>query len=469
MTSALWTCDEIAAATDGELLSGDDWQASGVSIDSRTLAKGDLFVALSVERDGHAFVSNANKAGAIASIVSSDDVVGAKVLVKDPLQALTKLGIAARKRSNATRIAITGSVGKTSVKDVLAKILTADGTTHSSVQSYNNQWGVPLSMARMPSNSKWGVFEVGTNSPGEIAFLSGVVRPNIGVITRIAEAHLSGFGTIEAIAREKASIWAALAPDGIAVLPGSGPMVDILSAQVKCFGIKNLWRFGTSANCDVRIVNWETAITGSSGTFDIRGQRVEISAPVSGMHWSEVFAAVMASAVAAGLDPQQVAQDLRQVRAPDGRGTLSELPLAGGGVAILVDDSYNANPASMKAALDTLSRFNAPRKLAVLGQMLELGPTEARLHSELSWPIEQAGICKVWCVGELMGHLAGKLPLHRQAIVPDDIDNLANSIYAELQDGDILLVKGSNGSGVHRVAKGLLQIAMERSKEKGRN
>jgi len=252
-------------------------------------------------------------------------------------------------------------------------------------------------------------------------------------------------------------------------LPGSGPMVDILSAQVKCFGIKNLWRFGTSANCDVRIVNWETAITGSSGTFDIRGQRVEISAPVSGMHWSEVFAAVMASAVAAGLDPQQVAQDLRQVRAPDGRGTLSELPLAGGGVAILVDDSYNANPASMKAALDTLSRFNAPRKLAVLGQMLELGPTEARLHSELSWPIEQAGICKVWCVGELMGHLAGKLPLHRQAIVPDDIDNLANSIYAELQDGDILLVKGSNGSGVHRVAKGLLQIAMERSKEKGRN
>ncbi|MBL4616105.1 MAG: UDP-N-acetylmuramoyl-tripeptide--D-alanyl-D-alanine ligase [Robiginitomaculum sp.] len=469
MTFALWTCDEIAAATDGELLSGNDWQVSGVSIDSRTLVKGDLFVALNVDRDGHEFVSSANKAGAIASIVSRNDVVGAKVLVSDPLQALTQLGMAARKRSAATRIAITGSVGKTSVKDVLAKVLAANGTTHKSTQSYNNQWGVPLSMARMPTNSKWAVFEIGTNSPGEIASLSGMVRPNIGIITRIAEAHLAGFGTIDAIAREKASIWAALTDDGIAVLPGSGPMADILLAQVKCFGVKNLWKFGTTDDCDVRIVNWDTAITGSRGVFDIRGDRVEISAPVSGMHWSEVFAAVMASAVAIGLNPQQVAQTLQEVTAPDGRGTLSELQLVDGGVATLIDDSYNANPASMKAALDTLSRFSAPRKLAVLGEMLELGPMEARLHGELSWSIEQAGICKVWCVGELMRYLTEKLPLNRQAIVPDDIADLVNLIYADLQDGDILLVKGSNGSGVHRVARGLLQRAAEISKGKGRS
>lgn len=469
MTTSLWTSNEIAAATSGKLMSDDNWQVSGISIDSRTLLKGDLFVALNVDRDGHDFVTNANKAGAVASIVSCNDVIGEKVLVKDPLAALTKLGIAARKRSKARRIAITGSVGKTSVKDVLAKVLSVDGSTHKSIESYNNQWGVPLSMARMPANSKWGVFEVGTNSPGEIAPLSGLVRPNIGVITRIAEAHLAGFGTIEAIAREKASIWAALTDDGIAVLPGSGPMVDILLAQAKCFGIKNLWKFGTTDDCDVRIVNWNTSLSGSKGMFDVRGKAVEISAPVFGMHWSEVFAAVMATAVAAGLDPQQVAQTLREVTAPKGRGTLSELPLAGGGVATLIDDSYNANPASMKAALDTLSRFEAPRKLAVLGQMLELGPTEDRLHGELSWPIEQAEISKVWCVGKLMEHLAKKLPLNRQAIVPDDIADLADLIYAKLQDGDILLVKGSNGSGVHQVAKGLLQRAMEISKEKGRS
>lgn len=463
MSRPLWNCDEIAAATCGKLVGGENWQATGISIDSRALVPGDLFVALNVERDGHDFVENALSAGAVGSLVAKESVAGAKIVVTDPQIALEQLAIAARQRSAATRIAVTGSVGKTSVKDALAVVLTENGPTHKSTQSYNNQWGVPLTLARMPLASKWAVLEVGTNQPGEIASLSGLVRPHVGVITRIGEAHLAGFGTVEAIAREKASLWVALEEAGTAVLPGDGAMTDILLTQANYFGVKNFWKFGWSENCDVRIINWQTGLDGSHGQFDVRGQVVDIFAPVTGMHWAEVLAAVMATSTAIGLRVCDIAASLRNISTPDGRGGVLTLPLSVGS-AILIDDSYNANPTSMKAALDTVSRFDAKRKLAVLGEMLELGPEAERMHGELAWSIEQAGIAKVWCVGELMRCLQSRLPKQRQASIPKDIAELANSIYAELQDGDVLLIKGSNGSGVHRVAAGLRQLAQQKGR-----
>jgi len=461
MSEPLWTSAEIVAATGGKLVDGDQWSVNGISIDSRSIAAGDLFVALNVDRDGHDFVEAALKAGAGGSLVSKADVSGAKVLVKDTQKSLELLGAAGRDRSGATRIAITGSVGKTSVKDALSSILSEDAATHSSIKSYNNQWGVPLTLARMPKNSQWGIFEIGTSNPGEIAPLSKLVCPHLALITRIAEAHLAGFGSTEAIAREKASIWAALDTNGIAVLPGEGPGVSTLRAQINNFGVQHVWTFGESKNCDVQILNWDTSPDGSKGRFCVRGQNVDILSPVTGMHWGQVLASVMATAVACGKDPADVAEKMKNVRATKGRGGWVKLALKRGS-ATLIDDSYNANPASMKSALDTLSRFPASRKLAVLGQMLELGAQGPRLHAELVWPVENAKVDKVWCVGDLMQSLYQKLPKSRRVQVENDVADLAKAIYADLQDGDVLLVKGSNGSGVHQVVAKLKQIAQER-------
>ncbi|VAV97468.1 UDP-N-acetylmuramoyl-tripeptide--D-alanyl-D-alanine ligase [hydrothermal vent metagenome] len=458
MGQALWTADELAAATGGTLVAGKNWQVQGICIDSRNANTDDLFVALEVERDGHDFVQSALDAGAAASLVANGNVPGAKLVVKNTQSALEQVAIAARKRSNASRIAVTGSVGKTSVKDALAIIFSQDGATHKSVKSYNNQWGVPLSLARMPVSSKYGVFEIGTSSPGEIAPLCGLVRPDIGIITRIAEAHLAGFGSVTEIALEKASLLAGMGEGGTAILPADDACFDLLQQQAGYFSVQNIMTFGRADGCTVQILNWNTGLDGSDGLFLVNGKQLQIKAPVTGMHWAEILAASMCAALAAELAPDVIASAMQLIKPPSGRGGLVTLPLVNGS-AVLMDDSYNANPTSMTAALDTLSRMPAKRKLAVLGQMLELGAEERRLHAELSWPIEQAKLAKVWCVGELMRALHQKLPAQRQAAMSDDVDGLAADIYAELQDGDVVLVKGSNGSGVHKIATQLQQIA----------
>ncbi len=461
MSDPLWTCTEITEATSGRLIGDPDSTIDGISIDSRSARSGDLFVALNVARDGHEFVDAALKAGAAASLVSRTDVPGTKIVVNDTSKALEALGVVARERCSATRFAITGSVGKTSAKDALASILATDAPTHSSIKSYNNQWGVPLTLARMPKSTRWGVFEIGTSNPGEIAPLSKLVKPHVALITRIAEAHLEGFGSIEAIAREKASIWAALDLDGVAVLPFAGTGVATLRAQIKNFGVRNVLTFGVDEASDVRIIDWQTNPDGSTGCFDIAGEVVRISAKVTGMHWGEILAAVMAAAIACGESPKEIAEKMQLISAGKGRGAWIKLPLDQG-YATLIDDSYNANPTSMKAALDTLSRFSNGRKLAVLGDMLELGTQGPLLHAQLSWPIQNANVEKVWCVGELMGCLYEHLPKSRRAPVEKDIAGLVNSIYSQLQDGDVLLVKGSNGSEVHRVVTELKKMAHSR-------
>jgi len=458
MGSNLWSAAEIALATNGKVIGDKSWGALGVSIDSRSICAGDLFIAVQAERDGHDFVAQAIGAGAAGALVSNPDVPGPKVLVSDTQSALEALAIAARNRSTANRIAVTGSVGKTSVKDALATVLAPDGATHKSVKSYNNQWGVPLTLARMPKKTKHAVFEVGTNHPGEIAQLSNLVQPHIGIITRIAQAHLAGFGSVAAIAREKASLWAALVDGGTAVYPTDDATKELLLTQARYFGVKNLLGFGHSAGSDVRILDWETKPGHSYGAFEVLGKRIQITAPVTGMHWAEVLAAVMAACVVSSVDPQDVADNMGAILPPEGRGDLIKLPLASG-TALLMDDSYNANPASMNAALDTLSRIPATRKLAVLGEMLELGDEAPSLHAALVWPLQSAGVSTVWCIGDLMVNLQQRLPAHRLGQTPTDINTLALHIYQELAPGDVILMKGSNGSGVHRICSQLQQIS----------
>ncbi|PHR60546.1 MAG: UDP-N-acetylmuramoyl-tripeptide--D-alanyl-D-alanine ligase [Robiginitomaculum sp.] len=458
MSPCLWTAAEIAKATNGRCINGADWQVGGVEIDSRSLQKNDLFVALQVERDGHDFVDAALRGGAAGSLVSKPDMPGPHVLVANTQKALEQLAMAARIRSRATRIAITGSVGKTSVKEALAQVLRRVEQTHKSVKSYNNQWGVPLSMARMPKDSRWAILEIGTNHPGEIEPLSQLVRPDIALITRIASAHLAGFGSMEAIVREKASLWVGLHGGGTAILPGSGPYSMELKTALQAYGAKRTILFGSAADCDVRIESWNTGPEGSIGRFEVAGKLIQIEAPVMGMHWAEVLAATMAAGLACELNPQLIADQLRQLEVPSGRGGLIELPLEQGH-ATLIDDSYNANPDSMRAALDTLERFDATRKLALLGEMLELGDNAEQLHADLAGTVENIGLAHLWCAGALMENLCKKLPPNFSYELPGAIDGLAENIYAKLRSGDVLLIKGSNGSGVTRVAQTLRKIA----------
>jgi UDP-N-acetylmuramoyl-tripeptide--D-alanyl-D-alanine ligase len=457
MSQPLWTSKEIAKATGGAVKGG-NWSVDGISIDTRELAKDDLFIALQAERDGHTFCKAAIKAGAGGLLVSRSDIEGPCVRVADTQKAMEALGKAGRKRSDATRIAITGSVGKTSLKEALGVMLDDTGSTHRSVKSFNNQWGVPITLARMPQQTRFGIFEIGTNHPGEIAPLSAQIKPHIGLITHIAAAHLAGFGSIKDIAREKASLWAALAKEGTAIMPADLPVSELLRKQASYFDVPHILEFGRSENCDVRITDWQTDPNGSHGSFDIHGQTVKLSTKVVGMHWADLIAVCLATALACELDLDAAAKAMKNVEVPAGRGRLLQLPVKGG-FFTLMDDSYNANPASMKAALDTLGRFNGGRKLAVLGEMLELGPDGPQLHGELAWPIEKAGVEQVFCVGQQMRELHRKLPCHRQAGWFAEPGGIAQDLYEQLRSGDIVLIKGSNGSGVHRIADQLREIA----------
>ncbi len=464
MSQTLWNATDIARAVSGTIQGNENWSVQGICIDSREVKANDLFIALNVARDGHDFVPDALAKGAAGSLVARTDMPGPNIVVKDTQSALENLARAARKRCTATRIAITGSVGKTSLKETLSTLFQTQGRTHTSVKSFNNQWGVPLSLARMAQNSQFGIFEVGTSGPGEIAPLGALIKPRVGIITHIGEAHLAGFGSLQEIAREKASLWANLDHGGIAIFPGDGNAADLLYAQAGYFGVKRTLRFGTSAHCDVQIMDWQSGQEGAHGQFCVLGQTISVHTPVIGMHWAQILAAGMAAAIACEFDIHEIADAMRNIHIPAGRGNMVPLALPSG-QAILIDDSYNANPASMKASLDTLARFKAKRKLAVLGQMLELGENSAKLHSELAWPIEQAKLANVYCIGEQMQALYQKLPAQRRGAQSTSIDGMAEHIYANLQDGDVLLIKGSNGSGVHQIASKVRKLAQEHERK----
>ena len=354
MTGPLWTAAEAASATGGRLVGADNWQAQGVSIDTRSLEAGDLFVALADQRDGHDFVPAAEKAGAAASIVSREDAgSGPRLVVPDVLEALQRLGIAARDRCPAVRVGVTGSVGKTSVKEAIAAVFRSGGTAHWSVKSYNNHWGVPLTLARMPRETARGVFEMGMNHAGEIAALATQVRPQVALITRIAPAHLENLGSMEAIADAKAEIFTGLAGDGVAIIPADCEYAPRLAARIGESSAAFMFEFGKARGAAVRILSWEQEATGGRGRLDVLGRVVDIAIPAPGEHQAHNAAAVMAACVTAGIDSAQVADVLAGLEAQAGRGASFTVNLEGGSARI-IDDSYNANP-----GLDGIGDFNA--------------------------------------------------------------------------------------------------------------
>jgi UDP-N-acetylmuramoyl-tripeptide--D-alanyl-D-alanine ligase len=453
--SPLWTSAEIAAAVGGRAIG--DFAVRDVGIDTRSLTAHALFVALrGPSRDGHDFVSTALTDGAAVMVSRLPEGVAEDapiVLVEDTMQALDALGRAGRARSAARIVGVTGSVGKTGTKEALRHVLAGAGPTHASAASHNNQWGVPLSLARLPQEARFGVFEMGMNHAAEIAGLTRQVRPHVAVITWIAPAHLEYLGSIEAIADAKAEILEGLEPGGAAVLPRDSEQFPRLLAHAERCGVARILTFGAHADADWRLVDADLEADGSHALAMRAGGAVEFSLPLAGRHWVMNALAVLAAGEALGLDPRALAQRLGSLEALAGRGRRRHLRIPGG-CATLIDESYNANPASMRAALAVLGA--APgRRLAALGDMLELGPEAPRLHADLAAEVEGAGIDQVFTCGPLMARLSAALPACRRGTHGADPGALVAPVRAALRDGDVLLVKGSLGSRMAKLVAAL--------------
>lgn len=456
---ALWTAAEIAEATGGT--ASGDFQVSGVEMDSRDVRGGDLFFALKGEAaDGHLYLDKAIGNGAVAAVVDRP-VDHPHVLVADTNRALEDLAHAARARASACIVGVTGSVGKTGVKEAIFTALerAGRGPAHRSVRSYNNHVGVPLSLARMPSRSRFGVFEMGMNHAGEITELTAQVRPNVAVITTIAPAHIENLGSEEAIADAKAEIFGGLEQGGTAVIPADSPHFPRLRDAALAIGAKVL-AFGEAAHADVRLLDAvPTANGGSLVTAALGDRRLCYSVAEPGAHWIANSLAVMAAVHAAGGDLGAAGLALAEMGGLKGRGARTRVAVPGGH-ALFIDESYNANPASMRATLAQLGQTPATRRIAVLGSMKELGEFAPAFHAALVGPIEAAGVDHVVLVGEEMAALARELgkavakPLGKPAgfaHCSSPGEAIAALEEFGLGAGDAVLVKGSNSVGLGRV------------------
>lgn len=449
----LWTFDDLVRAAGGTAERATGAPVTGLSIDTRTLAAGDMFVALEDRRDGHDFVTDAFKAGAAAALVSdayeAKEADGPLVRVPDVLKALEAIGRAARTRlaPEARVIAVTGSAGKTGTKDMLRAALSTIGTTHGADKSFNNHWGVPLTLARMPATTEFGVFEIGMNHAGEITPLTGMVRPHVAIVTTVEPVHLAQFESVEAIAEAKAEIFSGLAPGGTAVINRDNAHFGTLETAAEKAGARVV-SFGQDARADVRSKVLKIAAEGTGIEIAIGGRSYGFRIGVPGIHIAMNALAVAAALDAAGVDLDRALAALANVAPPPGRGVRTELPVDGGHI-LLIDESYNANPASMRAALavlGTVPRAAYGRRIAVLGDMLELGSQEKSHHLALKEAVDAAGTDLVFASGPNMEHLFRSLPPAKQGAWALKSADLEEPLFRRLAPGDVVMVKGSNGS-----------------------
>ena len=463
----LWTAAEARDATGGTTTT--DWTATGVSIDTRTLQPGDMFVALKAARDGHSFVAQALEKGASCALVTHrpDDVAedAPLLIVGDVLGGLADLARFARARTKARIVAVTGSVGKTSTKEMLRAALAPQGVTHAAEASYNNHWGVPLTLARMPRDADFAVIEIGMNHPGEIAPLSRLSRPHVAMVTTVAAAHLEAFEDLAGIAREKASIVEGLVEGGTAILNADVSTSNILREIAEGSGA-NLVTFGQEADWalgDVRIGD-DTTVIGVQHA----GTDYLVKLSVAGRHFAANAVAVLAACEALGADPSDAARHLSDWAPPAGRGTRETVTLDAhveGAELALIDDAFNANPTSMEAALEVLAA-SAPRtqaerrgrRVAILGDMLELGPDEIEMHAALARSPHLVHLDTLHCAGPRMRALFDALPADLRGQWSPDADDLAAMADRLVGEGDVVLVKGSKGSHVSRVVDAIRKL-----------
>ena len=454
MSEPLWTSDEICAATGGVLL-GAGFEATGVSIDTRTLEPGDLFVALKGEREGFVYVQDALRKGA-AGALTYQEVDGPHVLVDDSLVALERMGVVARMRSPALRGAVTGSVGKTSVTQAIKAALELAGPAHGSVKSYNNHFGVPLTLARMPKATRRAVFEIGMNHAGEIEPLTRMVEPHAACVTTVGPVHIENFEDGEAgVARAKGEIFCGLVPGGTAVLNADNRWFDLLAGAAKAAGGR-IESFGSDEGCTARLTGFEAHGGGAVVRARLGGRDIDFTIAQSGVHWGLNSLCALLMLRALDVDLNTAFEALAHFGPLQGRGLESRLALPGGGAFALIDESYNANPMSMRAAFATLRAHAATgRRIVVLTDMLELGSDAARRHADLAGPLEEAKVDLVFCAGPLMRALWDELPGSMRGGWAATASELAAEVVGAVRTGDVVMVKGSNGSGAGLIAQAL--------------
>ena len=470
---SLWTSAAAARATGGRATA--DWTASGVSIDTRSLQQGDLFVALRAARDGHDFVADALAKGAAAAMVSHvpEGVAGDAplLIVEDVQTALEALGRAARARMKGRVVAVTGSVGKTSTKEMLRDILGAQGRVHAAEASYNNHWGVPLTLARMPEDTEYAVIEIGMNHPGEIAPLARLARPHVGIITAVAAAHLEAFDDITGIAYEKASLFQGLEPGGVAILNADLETTPILRDAARDAGAR-IVDFGTGAT-RCRLKSVQLVDDKTIAEAEIGGAPILFRIQSPGRHFAMNGLAALAAAHALDADLAHAVMALGQWMPFKGRGVREVIRLDRADEAqtvMLYDDSYNANPTSVAAALDVLAaarvtndigRVARGRRIAYLGDMKELGPQAPEMHRALADHPAMAEIDVVHTVGPLMRALWQALPEHKRGRACDTAKDMAARVRHELDAGDVVLVKGSLSTGLVAVVQAIRKLDQE--------
>jgi UDP-N-acetylmuramoyl-tripeptide--D-alanyl-D-alanine ligase len=449
---ALWSEKELADALGAAPSASLNGAAGGVSIDSRTLERDDIFFAIKGEsRDGHDHVADAFAAGAAAAVVRHDAAAlaafGPVFLVGDTLLAMERLGVAARARTRARIIAVTGSVGKTSAKEMLRRMLAACGPAHASAASYNNHWGVPLTLARMPADARFGVFEIGMNHAGEIALLARMARPHVALITTIAPVHIEHLGSLEAIADAKAEVFLGFEPGGVAVLNRGVPQFDRLAAAAQAQRA-TVRTFGSDEASDARLLGVVETDAGSRIAARILGRLLRFDLGAPGAHMAENALGALLAADALGADLTTCAGALGGFSAQKGRGARISIATPDG-PATIIDESYNANPASMRAALKLLGAAKPGpngRRIAVIGDMLELGPDGAAMHAELASDLEADNVDLLFGAGPLTRALYDAAPAPMRAVWAERSEGLEAQLAAALRGGDVVMVKGSNAS-----------------------
>lgn len=452
-SSTLWTSTTASQATGGT--STKEWFATGLSIDSRTVQPGDLFIALQGKNgDGHDYVAKALAAGASAALVSRVPEGVSKdaplLVVKDTFAALEALGQASRHRTAARIIAVTGSVGKTGTKEMLAAAFAPSGQTYASKASHNNHWGVPFSLSSMHAGADFGIFEVGMNHSGEITPLSKQVKPDIAIITTVEPVHIANFSSIEEIADAKAEIFAGMDHTGTAILNRDNPHYARLAGAAKTQGV-NILSFGQHEDSDARLMECLLAANGTRVKANIAGQEIAFTLLIAGQHIAMNALAVLLAVKIAGGDITKAAKALEKIEPIAGRGRRDTINVGDPeNPVVLIDESYNASPVAMKAAFRVLAMIDpgrGGRRIAVLGDMYELGNDGAKLHRELALPLQAAGVSLVYTSGPLMKNLYDALPEQQRGAHRDDSKELAQIVPDVLRPGDVVMVKGSRGPG----------------------
>ncbi len=464
MSAPLWSGDALVAALGARLVGAMPAAITGASIDTRTIEPGEAFFAIQGEaRDGHDFVAGALEKGAGLAVIDEAHAAafagaGPFAVVPDVLKAMERAGVARRAELKAGVVAVTGSVGKTGTKEALRLVLSRQGKTHAPVASYNNHWGVPLTLCRTPADVRYGVYEIGMSNPGEILPLAKLVTPDVAIVTTVQPVHLAAFASLDGIAEEKGAIFAALKPGGTAILNADIPQAGLLRRLAGAGPAGRIVTFGESADADVRLLSCSLKADVSTVDALVHGQPVTYKLGSPGKHIVLNSLAVLAAVEALGADLALAALALGDLAPPAGRGARQSLQ-APGGPFTLIDESYNGNPASMRAAIENLGRIPVSgrgRRIAVLGDMLELGPSGPALHEGLADAVLANGVDKVFACGPLMRGLYDGLPSAIRGAYAGQASGLEPLVLDAIRAGDVVTVKGSLGSRMGPIVKAIV-------------